>query len=47
MKHVSIAEAKAQLSELVKRALAGEEVIVARDGKPLVKMVSLRTPAAV
>jgi prevent-host-death family protein len=41
MKQVNIAEAKAQLSDLVNRALAGEEVIIARDSKPLVKLVAL------
>lgn len=33
---MNIAEAKAKLSELVARAEAGEEVILARDGKPAV-----------
>jgi prevent-host-death family protein len=33
---MNIAEAKAKLSELVARAEAGEEVIIARDGKPAV-----------
>jgi prevent-host-death family protein len=42
MKQVNIAEAKAQLSDLVHRALAGEEVIIARDSKPLVKLVPPR-----
>ena len=32
---MNIAEAKAKLSELVARAEAGEEVILARDGKPV------------
>ena len=35
---MNIAEAKAKLSELVARAEAGEEVIIARDGKPAVVM---------
>lgn len=33
---MNIAEAKAKLSELVARAEAGEEVIIARDGVPAV-----------
>lgn len=33
---MNIAEAKAKLSELVARAEAGEEVVIARDGKPAV-----------
>jgi prevent-host-death family protein len=32
---MNIAEAKARLSELVARAEAGEEVIIARGGKPV------------
>jgi len=32
-------EAKTQLSRLVERALAGEEVVIARAGKPLVRLV--------
>ena len=32
---MNIAEAKAKLSELVARAEAGEEVIIARDGHPV------------
>jgi len=35
---MNIAEAKAKLSELVARAEAGEEVIIARDGKPAVSL---------
>jgi prevent-host-death family protein len=33
---VNIAEAKAKLSELIARAEAGEEVVIARHGKPSV-----------
>ncbi len=33
---MNIAEAKAKLSELVARAEAGEEVVIARDGTPAV-----------
>jgi prevent-host-death family protein len=36
---INIAEAKAKLSELLDRALAGEEVVIARAGKPLVRLV--------
>lgn len=41
----NVAEAKATLSQLLDAALAGEEVIVARAGKPLVRLVPLETPA--
>jgi prevent-host-death family protein len=36
---VNIAEAKAKLSSLLDRALTGEEVVIARAGKPLVRLV--------
>ncbi len=35
----TITEAKARLSALVERALAGEEIIIARAGKPAVRLV--------
>ena len=35
---VNIAEAKAKLSSLLDRALAGEEVVIARAGKPLARL---------
>ena len=37
---VSLAEAKARLSELVARAQAGETVSIARRGKPVAKLVA-------
>lgn len=39
---VNMHEAKTTLSRLVELALAGEEVIIARDGRPLVKLVPIR-----
>lgn len=36
---INIAEAKAKLSELLDRALAGEEIVIARSGKPLARLV--------
>ena len=36
---VNMHEAKTTLSRLVERALAGEEVIIARNGTPLVRLV--------
>jgi len=35
-------EAKSSLSQLVERAAAGEEVIIAKAGKPMVKMVPVQ-----
>lgn len=45
MKQFNIHEAKARLSELVQRAMLGEEVIIARDNKPVARIVPFR-PAA-
>lgn len=39
MTTMNIAEAKSKLSELVARAEAGEEVVIARNGKPSVRLV--------
>ncbi len=43
---VNIAEAKAKLSELVARAEAGEEVVIARHGKPVVTLTVTPPPPA-
>jgi prevent-host-death family protein len=40
----NVAEAKAQFSGLVRRAVAGEEIVISKDHKPLVKLVPLREP---
>ena len=42
MSQYNIAEAKAQLSELTRRALAGEEVVIARDNTPLVRLIPVQ-----
>ena len=42
---VNIHEAKTHLSRLVDRAAAGEEIVIGRAGKPLVKLVPYRPPA--
>ena len=39
MTQVNIHEAKTQLSKLVEAALRGEEIIIARAGKPAVRLV--------
>lgn len=44
MTSMNIAEAKSKLSELVARAEAGEEVIIARGGKPVVRLVATEPP---
>lgn len=44
MAKFNVAEAKARFSELVRKALLGEEVIIARDNRPLLKLVPLQAP---
>ena len=41
---VNMHEAKTQFSRLVARALSGEEIIVARNGKPLVQLQPVSAP---
>lgn len=36
---VNVYEAKTQLSDLLKQAEAGEDVVIARAGKPIVRLV--------
>lgn len=38
---VNIGEAKAKFSSLVARALAGEEVVIARDNTPVLRLVPI------
>lgn len=42
MRMVNMHEAKSQLSNLVEEALSGEEIFIARAGRPLVKLVPLQ-----
>jgi prevent-host-death family protein len=42
MKTVNIHEAKTHLSRLVEEAAAGEEVVIAKAGKPMVRLVPVR-----
>jgi prevent-host-death family protein len=41
MKQVNIHQAKTELSKLVERAESGEEIVIARAGKPAAKLVPL------
>ena len=41
MEAVNIYEAKTRLSQLVDKAAAGEDVVVSRNGKPLVRITQL------
>jgi prevent-host-death family protein len=38
---ISVYEAKAKLSEMINKALAGEEIIVTRNGEPKVKLTPI------
>lgn len=42
MSEVNVHEAKTQLSKLLHRVEAGEEIIIARAGKPVAKLVPVR-----
>jgi prevent-host-death family protein len=42
MEIANIHEAKSQLSKLIERAMNGEEVIIAKAGQPLVRLVPIR-----
>ena len=44
---VNMHEAKTQLSKLVEKAVQGESFVIAKAGKPLVKVTALAAPAAV
>lgn len=46
MRTVNIHEAKTHLSRLVDQAAKGEPFVIAKSGKPLVKVVALDAPAA-
>jgi len=43
---VGIHEAKTKLSKLIPAALSGEEVIITKSGRPLVKLVPVETPGS-
>jgi prevent-host-death family protein len=46
MKTVNIHEAKTHLSRLVERAAEGESFVIAKAGKPMVKVTALGVPSA-
>ncbi|MBD3762234.1 type II toxin-antitoxin system Phd/YefM family antitoxin [Rhizorhabdus sp.] len=39
---ISVSEAKAQLTELLRRAEAGDEVVITRHGHPIVELIPAR-----
>lgn len=44
METINIYDAKTRLSQLVDKAAAGEDVVVCRNGKPLVRITRLTAP---
>ena len=46
MRTVNMQEAKTHLSRLVKEAAAGDPFIIARAGKPMVKVMAVNAPDA-
>ena len=45
MAQFNVAEAKARFSELVQKAVSGEEVVIAKDNRPLLRLVPLGASA--
>ena len=46
VKQVNIYEAKSQLSKLLQQVEAGDEIIIARHGKPVARLVPMQRTAA-
>jgi prevent-host-death family protein len=44
MTQFNIHAAKAHLSELIQKAMLGEEIIIARDNKPMVRLIAVSPP---
>jgi len=44
MDPINLYEAKTKLSELVDRAAAGEEIVIARHGRPVARLVAYAPP---
>ena len=47
MQSINIHEAKTQLSRLVEQAAAGEEIVLAKAGRPVARLMPLATPSIV
>ncbi len=45
MDQINLYQAKTRLSELVDRAAAGEEIVIARHGRPVAKLVAYKPRA--
>jgi len=46
MRTINIHEAKTHLSRLIEQAAQGEPFVIAKAGKPMVKVMALEAPAA-
>ncbi|MGH2451261.1 MAG: type II toxin-antitoxin system Phd/YefM family antitoxin [Candidatus Limnocylindria bacterium] len=46
MKAVNVHEAKTQFSRLLARVAQGEEIVIAKAGRPVAKLVGLARPSA-
>jgi len=44
MSEINIHEAKTQFSKLLKRVASGEEIVIARAGQPVAKLVPITSP---
>jgi prevent-host-death family protein len=44
MEQVNIHKAKTHLSELLTRAMMGEDIVIAKAGKPIVRLVPINKP---
>jgi prevent-host-death family protein len=42
--HVPVSEAKAHLTDLVRRAEEGEEIVLTRHNQPVVRLMAIRAP---
>jgi prevent-host-death family protein len=45
VKTINIYEAKTRLSQIVEQAASGEDVVIARAGRPIARLTRLRPPA--
>jgi prevent-host-death family protein len=45
MDAINVYQAKTRLSELLDRAAAGEEIVIARHGRPIARLVAYTPPA--
>ncbi len=44
MDPINVYQAKTKLSELIDRAAAGEEIVIARHGRPIARLVAYEPP---